>query len=271
MNASSLSPESQISEEEFEMMRELFRRSLSSNLEDVQQINKETATKSIDDDKTIAESKDLNSKDVKSKDLKSETVKSNDQTNETKETEKSTKNSNEIQIKLRRSSSARLSQSSALIEKVLHSNKSDSINQTEKSIDNEQKMLLLLTNGKDGQQISKEELEKRQNYLRKQRDKLIELKRQERSKQIIEKSTNLQTNRPKSARALRSSLKKDFVNEDDDNDKIEQTKVKIDENKENKKNGYSKMLAARLKAELIGGNVQDVQITIQPTSSQKQI
>lgn len=48
---------------------------------------------------------------------------------------------------------------------------------------NNRKLSLII--GKKSDQISAEELEKRQNYLRMQRDKLIELKRKERSKQIV--------------------------------------------------------------------------------------
>lgn len=238
-----MSPQSQICEEEFELMRELFKRNLNPNLGQTDESSKaksETVTKTIDD-QTASKSNDR------------EAVKTNGYPEEMAKCEHT-----ETQVKMRRTSSDRRT-SSALIEKVLHNNND---NQTEQ-LDNEQKMLLLLGDGKDGQQISKEELEKRQNYLRAQRDKLIELKRKERSKQIEKAGDEeQQNNRPKSAKALKSSLRKSFSNDDDESNSKDKP---TNENKEN--NGYRRMLAAKLKAELIGGNVEDV-ILVQSSTNQ---
>ena len=124
----------------------------------------------------------------------------------------------------------------------------------------------MLIGNLDGE-ISKEELEKRQTYLRQQRDKLIELKRKERSKQIAKVGDEQQSSgRPKSARALRASTKKtSFINEDEEDES--KAKAVTEENKENKSNnGYRRILHARLNADLIGGYVNDD--LIQPSTSQ---
>lgn len=244
LNASSLSPESAICEEEFEMMRKLFKKSLTSNPKSEEQNSNETATKTIDD--TVPKAHN-------------DSVQNKENSNETE----SEPEINENQVKMRRISSARL-KDSAFINKIMNSNHENSENNNDnhdkqiEQLDNEQKMLLLMGN-KDGKEISKEELEKRQNYLRQQRDKLIELKRKERSKIITKVGDEQQsTGRPKSAKALKASLKKNYK-DDDEEEELNATKTNSKtEDSDNKENGYRRMLAARLKAELIGDKYGDI-------------
>lgn len=252
LNASSLSPESAVCDEEFEMMRELFKRSLNSNLSGsaTEQTSKETATKQIANEITGSKS----------------SAERKEENGEKKSVESSESRSRPI-------SGRRRSSQSAFIDNILHNNHNDNnnntqttdANQAEPPLDSEAKMQMLIGN-LDGE-ISKEELEKRQTYLRQQRDKLIELKRKERSKQIAKVGDEQQSSgRPKSARALRASTKKtSFINEDEE----DETKAKAvtEENKENKSNnGYRRILHARLNADLIGGYVNDD--LIQPSTSQ---
>ncbi|RWS28492.1 cilia- and flagella-associated protein 36-like protein [Leptotrombidium deliense] len=89
----------------------------------------------------------------------------------------------------------------------------------------------------DKSAINDMELKKRQEYLRKQRDLLVEAKKKERRKQLnkVEESEML-AQRPKSAKTIRSVF--------------EENRVK-DEN-EDKGLAFRKSLAARLKSEVIG-------------------
>lgn len=254
LNASSLSPESAIRDEEFEMMRELFKRSLSSNLGQSTAepaAAQETATKQIET--TVPKSSNGESKeDGKSGEKKPEGGES----------------------RSRPISGRRRSSQSAFIDNILHNNHNDNNNnpqiadggQTE--LDSEQKMQMLI-GGLDGE-ISKEELEKRQAYLRQQRDKLIEMKRKERSKQIAKVGEEQQSSgRPKSARALRASTKKaSFITEDEEDETKEKAETGGEANKENKSNnGYRRILHARLNADLIGGYPMTDDL-IQPSTSQ---
>ena len=259
LSASSLSPESVVCDEEFEMMRELFKRSLSSNLggQASEQTTKETATKQIANEVTVPKSSPSSAISMPvSAGVKEESA-------DKKPTETSESKSRPI-------SGRRRSSQSAFIDNILHNNHSDNNNNTPATgdsnpaeLDSEQKMQMLIGN-LDGE-ISKEELEKRQAYLRQQRDKLIELKRKERSKQIAKVGDEQQSSgRPKSARALRASTKKaSFITEDEE----DESKEKAEENKENKSNnGYRRILHARLNADLIGGYVTDD--LIRPSTSQ---
>lgn len=257
LNASSLSPESAIRDEEFEMMRELFKRSLSSNLgQATEPTTQETATKQIANETPALPQSS-----------------SNAESNENgKSSEKKPAETNESRS--RPISGRRRSSQNAFIDNILHNNHNDSNNNpqtgdsSQAELDSEQKMQMLI-GGLDGE-ISKEELEKRQAYLRQQRDKLIELKRKERSKQIAKVGDEQQSSgRPKSARALRASTKKaSFINEEEEDESKEKaTETIAEENKENKSsNGYRRILHARLNADLIGGYVTDD--LIQPSTSQ---
>ncbi|RWS10958.1 coiled-coil domain-containing protein-like protein [Dinothrombium tinctorium] len=85
--------------------------------------------------------------------------------------------------------------------------------------------------------ISEAELKKRQEYLRRQRDLLMELKKNERRKQLNKVHDELLAQRPKSAKAIRSVIDEESEDKEDNED-----------------NGliFRKSLAARLKAEVIG-------------------
>lgn len=86
--------------------------------------------------------------------------------------------------------------------------------------------------------ISPEEIKKRQEYLRKQRDKLIESKNKERRKHMEKlEESELLSQRPKSAKALKSFVEDEDVTPDDDDDKT---------------HAFRLSLAKRLKAEVIG-------------------
>ena len=86
--------------------------------------------------------------------------------------------------------------------------------------------------------LNAEEIHKRSEYLRKQRDKLLEIKKQERNKQMNKvEEQELLAKRPKSARAMRS------VN---DHNAVD------DESDANQSLAFRRSLAARLKAEVIG-------------------
>ena len=88
--------------------------------------------------------------------------------------------------------------------------------------------------------LSAEELKKRQEYLRQQRDKLVEMKRKEREKQLL---TAEQSNpqRPMSARAARQTMD---GNAGGDNKKVTP--------EEQKKLDMRRAIANKLKAELMG-------------------
>ena len=87
--------------------------------------------------------------------------------------------------------------------------------------------------------MSAEEIKKRQEYLRQQRDKLVEMKRKEREKQLL---TAEQSNpqRPMSARAARQTMQ----GETGDGKKVSQ--------EDQKKLDMRRAIANKLKAELIG-------------------
>ena len=86
--------------------------------------------------------------------------------------------------------------------------------------------------------MSADELKKRQEYLRQQRDKLVEMKRKEREKQLLtaEKSN---PQRPMSARVARQAMK----GETGDDKKVSP--------EEQKKLDMRRAIANKLKAELI--------------------
>ena len=87
--------------------------------------------------------------------------------------------------------------------------------------------------------MSADELKKRQEYLRQQRDKLVEMKRKEREKQLLtaEKSN---PQRPMSARVARQAMKGETGGDD--------KKVSPEEQK---KLDMRRAIANKLKAELI--------------------
>jgi len=89
--------------------------------------------------------------------------------------------------------------------------------------------------------LSPEEIKKRQEYLRQQRDKLVAMKKQEREKQLLSAEQS-NPGRPASARAARQMLQGDKVEE----------KPKLSE-EEQKKIEMRKQIANKLKAELMGG------------------
>ncbi|KAJ8309028.1 hypothetical protein KUTeg_013902 [Tegillarca granosa] len=90
--------------------------------------------------------------------------------------------------------------------------------------------------------LSPEELQKRQQYLKEQRDKLLEMKKKEREKQLLtaEKS---QPQRPMSARAAKSALSKSGGPE---------SSSKQLSPEEEKKLAMRKAIAVRLKSEVLG-------------------
>ncbi len=90
----------------------------------------------------------------------------------------------------------------------------------------------------EGNSFNAEEIRKRTEYLRKQRDKLLEIKKQEREKQMVKmEEQELLAKRPKSAKAMRSVVedKKDEHLDDSDHSLA-----------------FRRSLAARLKAEVVG-------------------
>jgi len=89
--------------------------------------------------------------------------------------------------------------------------------------------------------LSPEEIKKRQEYLRQQRDKLVAMKKQEREKQLLSAEQS-NPGRPASARAARQMLQGEKVEE----------KPKLSE-EEQKKIEMRKQIANKLKAELMGG------------------
>ncbi|XP_022332498.2 uncharacterized protein LOC111130096 isoform X1 [Crassostrea virginica] len=88
--------------------------------------------------------------------------------------------------------------------------------------------------------MNPDELKKRQEYLKQQRDKLLEMKKKEREKQLLaaEKS---QPKRPMSARMAKSAMQDGSTNE---SDKLSP--------EEEKKMAMRKAIADRLKAEMLG-------------------
>ena len=62
--------------------------------------------------------------------------------------------------------------------------------------------------GVSSMEVDPDELKRRTEFLKGQRDKLLELKRAEREKQLAEAEKQAMKSRPKSARAARSALKK---------------------------------------------------------------
>ncbi|WAR23670.1 CFA36-like protein [Mya arenaria] len=91
--------------------------------------------------------------------------------------------------------------------------------------------------------MSADEIKKRQEYLRQQRDKLIAMKKAEREKQLL---TAEQSNpeRPASARASRQTLKGDKQEE----------KIPVISEEEQKKIEMRRQIANKLKAELMGSS-----------------
>lgn len=88
--------------------------------------------------------------------------------------------------------------------------------------------------------MNPDELKKRQEYLKQQRDKLLEMKKKEREKQLLaaEKS---QPKRPMSAGMAKSAMQEGPSNE---SDKLSP--------EEEKKMAMRKAIADRLKAEMLG-------------------
>ncbi|XP_013774493.2 cilia- and flagella-associated protein 36-like, partial [Limulus polyphemus] len=84
--------------------------------------------------------------------------------------------------------------------------------------------------------VKPQEFEARQEYLRQQRDKLLELKRREREKRLSNYEKTTTQKRPKSSRAARS-----VVSQGNDVKNVDPQTL-----------AYRKFLAARLKAEVIG-------------------
>ncbi len=90
----------------------------------------------------------------------------------------------------------------------------------------------------EGNSFSAEEIRKRTEYLRKQRDKLLEIKKQEREKQMVKmEEQELLAKRPKSAKAMRS------VVEDKKDENLDDSDHSL---------AFRRSLAARLKAEVVG-------------------
>lgn len=83
-------------------------------------------------------------------------------------------------------------------------------------------------------------MKKRQDYLKQQRDKLVEMKKKEREKQLLS-AEQIQPQRPVSARNARSALQGG------------QDAKKVDPEEE-KKLAMRKAIANRLKSELLGNN-----------------
>jgi len=109
---------------------------------------------------------------------------------------------------------ARMSRESKDMEKALASSSKDAKQKPPAASDSEQQlsqdMMKLAvseatTSAANGGQISAEEIEKRQKYLRDQRDKLLSMKKSEREKLLVTK-TEEEDKRPKSSRAARSAL-----------------------------------------------------------------
>lgn len=101
-------------------------------------------------------------------------------------------------------------------------------------------ILLLSTIQAAMSNMNPDELKKRQEYLKQQRDKLLEMKKKEREKQLLaaEKS---QPKRPMSARMAKSAMQEGPSNE---SDKLSP--------EEEKKMAMRKAIADRLKAEMLG-------------------
>lgn len=90
----------------------------------------------------------------------------------------------------------------------------------------------------DESAINADQIRKRTEYLRKQRDKLLEIKKNEREKQLVKiEEQELMAKRPKSAKAMRSVVEH---KRDDDLDESDQSLA------------FRRSLAARLKAEVVG-------------------
>ncbi|KAH3851409.1 hypothetical protein DPMN_093890 [Dreissena polymorpha] len=91
--------------------------------------------------------------------------------------------------------------------------------------------------------MSADEIKKRQEYLRQQRDKLVAMKKKEREKQLLTAEQS-DPGRPASARAARQTLQ---------GAKTEEKKPELSE-EERKKTEMRRQIANKLKAELMGGN-----------------
>lgn len=85
--------------------------------------------------------------------------------------------------------------------------------------------------------MSEEEYKKRVDYLKQQRDKLMEMKRREREKQLLSAETK-QPTRPASARAARSAM--------------QQPLAPTEPSEEDKKLAMRKAIASRIKSEVMG-------------------
>lgn len=93
----------------------------------------------------------------------------------------------------------------------------------------------------DGSGIKADEIRKRAEYLRKQRDKLLEIKKHERDKQLVKmEEQEILAKRPKSAKAVRSVV-------DDKNDDLDESDQSL---------AFRRSLAARLKAEVVESHKQ---------------
>lgn len=88
--------------------------------------------------------------------------------------------------------------------------------------------------------MSEDEYKKRVNFLKQQRDKLMEMKRREREKQLLSAASD-QPARPASARAARNALRQP-----------EAPAEPAAPSEEEKKLAMRKAIASRIKSELMG-------------------
>ena len=87
--------------------------------------------------------------------------------------------------------------------------------------------------------MSPDELSKRQDFLKQQRDKLLAMKKAEREKQLLKAEQNQGSARPRSARAARSAMKQ------------QAPAVETVSEEEEKKLAMRKAIANRLRQEVI--------------------
>lgn len=81
------------------------------------------------------------------------------------------------------------------------------------------------------------ELEKRQNYLRQQRDRILAMKKQERARRLSTSEEVITQSRPKSARAARKVLR-------EENTEVDPQTL-----------AFRKSLAAKLRSEVVGKGI----------------
>ena len=177
LSSSSLAARGELCEEEDELMREILKNAYEEKLTKAEKTLKKTGSGQKEGKKTIQGANDAQLTD---EEMFKHVQNADDEIQKTAEESAQTEpRQNGVQA----SGSGKGSQ--PIIEKVLNQ-KSLPSERPESSgaleINNRKLSLII---GKKSNQISAEELEKRQNYLRMQRDKLIELKRKERSKQIV--------------------------------------------------------------------------------------